>query len=107
MELNVPLIEKLMDPIQLLLIGPVMVQNGTPQLADPIAMLQAARNVLDISEVILFTSNPMSPLGAKNLVIDSDEELQKWLGVYEEEKAALELAYQLRPARLSSPMKYS
>lgn len=107
MELNVPLIEKLLPPIQLLLIGPVMKIEGSPQLADPIAMLQAARHTLDISETILFVDNPMSPLGAKNLVLDSEEELQKYLGIYEEEKTALELAFRLRPAKLSSPTKFA
>jgi hypothetical protein len=107
MELNLDLIHKIIQPIQLLLIGPVIKVNGTAQLADPIAMVQAARNALDISETIVFTSNPMSPLGAKNAVIDKSEDVEKWLASYEEERASLELAHRLRPARLSSPMNYA
>lgn len=107
MELNLDLIHKIIQPIQLLLIGPVIKVNGTAQLADPIAMVQAARQALDISETIVFTANPMSPLGAKNAVIDQSEDVEKWLASYEEERASLELAHLLRPARLSSPMNYA
>ncbi|MEM6343224.1 MAG: hypothetical protein AAF927_05070 [Bacteroidota bacterium] len=107
LQLNVSLVEKLLSPLQVLILGPVIAEEGKAVLADPIEMVQLVRNELEISETIVFTANPMSPLGAKQLTIDTSEDVTEWLKSYEEEKASLELAHELRPARIASPMTYS
>jgi hypothetical protein len=104
---NVKLIERLLTPINLLIVGPIIDGPSGDTMADPLALLEAARRDLPIDEVILFTSNPMSPLGRKKPLIDSQAKVDELSGVYEEESPALHLAHHLRPATLASPVNYA
>ena len=104
---NKSFLETLLPPIQLLIIGPVLKVNGEIQVAEALDLVAAARRDLPISETIVFTGNPLSPLGSKNATIANQEEADKLIGVYEEEKPAIEMAMKLYPARLASPMTYS
>lgn len=107
LQLNVSLVEKLLRPLQVLILGPIIKEENEAVLANPVELVQLVRNELEISETIVFTDNPLSPLGAKRLTIDTSEDVEQWLKSYEEEKASLELAHQLRPARIASPTTYS
>ncbi|MEZ4828213.1 MAG: hypothetical protein R3C61_18290 [Bacteroidia bacterium] len=100
-------IENLLEQIQLLIIGPVIQKNGEAALADPVQMVETARNHLAVSEMVVFASNSMSPLGAKNVRIETHEDKEKMLSIYEEEAAAIHLAHRLRPARIASPANFS
>ncbi|MCB0841392.1 MAG: hypothetical protein KDD99_32205 [Bacteroidetes bacterium] len=104
---NSPFIDKLLPTIQLLIIGPVIKKAGESQLIHALELVKASRQQLPVSETIVFTDNPLSPLGAKNAIISNQSEAEKWTGVYEEEKNAIQLALELYPARLASPMNYS
>lgn len=106
-EIDTVKIKHLLEQIQLLIIGPVIKKGETATLADPIELVEVARKHLDISEMVVFTSNPLSPLGAKNIRIETDEDLEKMLTVYEEETSAIRLAHRLRPARIASPANFS
>ncbi len=105
--INKSLIDTLLDPIQLLIFNPVVAVEGNASLADPIRLLLAAREEFHAEDVIMFPDNPMSALGMENAVINSLEDKERLIAVYEEEKAIIEIAYRLRPARIASPNNYS
>ncbi|MEM9936070.1 MAG: hypothetical protein AAF824_20755 [Bacteroidota bacterium] len=105
-KLNMELVSQLLSPIQLLILNPVLPIKGKPQLVDSTKLIQGIKDSADISELITFTDNPLSPLGRKGEIIRDKQDVSRLLKVYEEEKAALELAYSLRPARLASPSQY-
>ena len=105
-QLNMELVSHLLSPIQLLILNPVMRIKDKPTLVDPLKLVQAVRVSTEVSELITFTDNPLSPLGRKGEVLSKEEDVKRLLGVYEEEKASIELAYTLRPARLASPSQY-
>lgn len=107
LHLNEPLVHALLNPIQLLIIGPVMKEDGLPTLADPLEMIALARQQLAITEVVVFTGNPLSPLANKKPLVDTSKDRDHWLGIYEEETPAIHLAHRLRPARLASPVNYA
>lgn len=107
MEINTEKILGLLSPIQLLILGPVIKQAGESVLADPLQMVEICRTQMEIDEVIVFTENPLSPLGTKNIVLNEREEVDRLAKIYDEEAQALELAWQLRPARLSSPNNFA
>jgi hypothetical protein len=100
-------IESLFAHIHLVILGPVVKENGEELLADAQEMVQTAKEVFGVEELTLFTDNPLSPLGNKKIVVDSFDVLQTHLGIYEEEKAALQRAFDLRPACICSPVNYS
>ncbi|TAE60244.1 MAG: hypothetical protein EAZ89_01720 [Bacteroidetes bacterium] len=107
MQVHTTLIHSLLNISQLLLVGPVIRQGGETVIADPLHMVQAARAALEISELILFPANPLSPLGRKKEPLDSSADLDRLLSLYEEESQALQLAHTLRPARIASPVNYA
>lgn len=96
----------LLEHIQLLIIGPVIKQDGSLQLADSFELLRAARGAFDTHETILFTDNPLSPLATKRLKIDQETDLDPLLKAYEEESPALERTLSVSPAHLASPLNY-
>ncbi len=106
-QINVALINKVLDPIQLLIIGPIMASASGPQLAQPLEMLTVARQAFEVDELILFPAKPKSPLVANKIKINSEEDKIHWLNIYGEESDAIQLAYTLRPASLASPTNYS
>ncbi|MEM7656468.1 MAG: hypothetical protein AAF399_10100 [Bacteroidota bacterium] len=107
LQINREAIEKLLWPIQQLLFGPVMTKEGEAQLVNPLELLQLARHTFEVEEVTLFPDNPMSPLGSARPLIDSEAERDRLIGIYEEESPSLNLAHQLRPARVCLPANYA
>jgi hypothetical protein len=107
MGINKGLIEQLLDPIQQLILGPVLLRNGEAELADSLRMLRVAQVAFEVETVTLFPANPMSPLGQTQPLIDSEAERDRLLAIYEEEREVIELAYELRPARISLPANYA
>ncbi|MEM9984040.1 MAG: hypothetical protein AAF804_03000 [Bacteroidota bacterium] len=101
------LIERLLAPINLLILGPQVQGDSEVELLDPLDMLEALRSSLRIEETIVFTDNSLSPLGRKNLIIESEEQILELKRIYDEESSALDLALKLGPARLASPVTYS
>ncbi|MEO0473938.1 MAG: hypothetical protein AAF206_30290 [Bacteroidota bacterium] len=106
-DMNVDLIHKLMEVVQVLLIGPIITENGEAALGDPMELVQTARTLLEADELIVFTENPMSPLATKRELIDTAEDVDRLMKVYDEEKTSIELALSLRPARLVSPSNFA
>lgn len=100
-------VDPLLEHVQTLIIGPIALKDGSPDFLDPIALILHLRELYNVEEIITFSDNPLSPLVAKKPLITSQEEVNKWLIAYEEEKEALSRALQLRPARLSSPVNYA
>ena len=98
---------RLLPHIQLLIIGPVGNSEIGPQLLDPMMMIRQARKELEISDVLVFTDNPLSPLAGKRVLIESEADVAQWSAVYEEESPALKRAFSLSPAYLCSPTNYS
>ena len=104
---HVKLIEQLLAPINLLIVGPVVAGSAGPELADPLALVAAARRALPIQETIVFTDHPLSPLGQKKVLIEEQAQIEELAQVYDEEVEALRLAHRLRPALLASPANYA
>jgi len=101
-------IERLLQTVQLLVLGPVVKNEaGEAVLADALEMLRVARETFEPSELIFFVDHPMSPLGTKKLRIREQADIDPFLTVYEEEKTALERALHFAPSRLLSPSNYS
>ncbi|GAB4402286.1 MAG: hypothetical protein OHK0039_00050 [Bacteroidia bacterium] len=107
MQIHADQIHKLLQPIQLLILGPLVRVDGTPQLADPVQMLLVARETLAVEEVLLFPANSRSPLAVQRPLVDTGDDVDRLLAIYEEEAAAIRLAGRLRPARIVSPTNYS
>lgn len=100
-------VDPLLEHVQTLIIGPIALKDGEAAMTDPIQLVLHLRELYGVEEIITFSDNPLSPLVAKKPLITSQEEVDKWLIAYEEEKAALNRALKLRPARLSSPVNYA
>ncbi len=100
-------LEPLLDHVQTLVLGPLLLRDGQPGLADPMALLTALRHWLELESVILFTDNPLSPLAAKKPVISQPEDRDRWLNVYDEERESIDRAWLLRPAQLCSPVNFA
>lgn len=97
----------LLEHVQTLIIGPIALKEGTASIIDPMQLVLYLRELYDIEEIITFSDNPLSPLVINKPLITSQEDVEKWLVAYEEEKDALNRALQLSPARLSSPVNYA
>ena len=100
-------IEPLLDDMHTFLLGPLALSDGSPTLVDAMQLMLALRESFGVEEIITFADNPLSPLVTKKPLISSQEDVDKWLGIYDEEKSPLARAYQLRPARLSSPANFA
>ena len=107
LEINTAPIRELLYTAKLLLIGPVVKQNGKAVIGDPLQMLQLARETFEAEETLLFPTKSKSPLAANKPTIEDRSEVDRLLSIYEEESDTLELAYRLRPVRLVSPVNYS
>ena len=104
---NKVLIEKLLHPIQLLILAPILKQGEESVLINPLDLLGSVREAYEIEEVILFPKNALSPMVSKVKAINTEEDRDKLLGIYEEEKDILDLAYRLRPSLIASGANYS
>lgn len=100
-------IQQLQSTIPLLILGPIIKENGIETLANATEMVHAARKAFSITLITTFTDNPLSPLGTKKIVMADAEMYDKYLSIYEEEKNALERALQFAPASLCSPFNYA
>jgi hypothetical protein len=94
----------LLEPVQLLIISPVIQDEPVPALE----LFEAARAALPAGQVTVFPGNPMSALaGRQRQPVLGEQDRDRLLGLYEEERPAIELAYRLRPATLASPVNYA
>ena len=100
-------LEPLLDHVQTLILGPLSKQEGGAGLTDPQQLIQVLRDLYQVEEIICFSDNPLSPLVTKKPVITSQDQVDQYLVAYEEERAALDRALSLRPARLCSPVNFA
>lgn len=100
-------VDPLLEHVQTLIIGPIALKDGNPEIIDPMKLILYLRELYGVEEIITFSDNPLSPLVAKKPMITSQEDVDKWLVAYEEEREALDRALHLRPVRLSSPVNYA
>lgn len=100
-------IRKLLSPIPLLILGPIVKKEGVQTLVSAKEMAQAARKQFEIEYITLFSDNPLSPLGNAGNTIRENADIQPLLSLYEEEKASLEMALSLSPSRICTPRNYS
>lgn len=103
LEVDTARVEKLVAPIQMIILGPLIEENGETVLLDAEEMIAAIRRSMDISELLLFPDNALSPLGNKAKTIEDESGYNSLVSVFEEEKEVLERAYRHRPARIVSP----
>lgn len=103
LEVDVSRLEKLVAPINMVILGPLIEKKGETLLLDAEEMIEPIRREAHISELLLFPDNPMSPLGGKNEVIEDEEGYKALYSVFEEEKEVLQRAWRQRPARIILP----
>lgn len=103
LKIDVSRVQKLIAPIQMIILGPLIENNGEVELFDAEEMIQPIRSDFDISEVLLFPGNPLSPLGGKSKMIENEEEYKALRGVFEEEEEVLSRALRHKPARIVVP----
>lgn len=105
-EVNTSLILQLLETVQLLIISPVIKQGQEDKLMDPLRMAQAALYSLPIENSLVFTQNPLSPLAANRTQVEDEAQCDQLFRIYDEERAAIQRAYELRPSILVSPTNY-
>ncbi|MDX1906932.1 MAG: hypothetical protein SF053_07835 [Bacteroidia bacterium] len=105
--LKTDMIRELVQPVRMVIFGPVTGPDSSPVLADAVSMALAARTQLGIEDTFVFTANPLSLLASRRELIDTEDDAARLLPVYEEEAAAIGLARRLRPARIVSPVNYA
>ncbi|MFK7971303.1 MAG: hypothetical protein AB8F95_13090 [Bacteroidia bacterium] len=96
-------VKKLVDPLQLLILGAVVEGVSEEELVEGEALVGALREVLPVSEVLVFPHNPMSPLSNKSIAVKEHSDIADLLAAYEEEHEALECALRLAPVRFTGP----
>ncbi|MCI4666918.1 MAG: hypothetical protein MRZ79_02075 [Bacteroidia bacterium] len=96
-------LERLIAPIQLIILGPLIMEDGKAVLLESEELLAAIRSEMEISELFLFPDNPLSPLGPKAAVIEDEEGYNALAKVFEEEEDSLKRALKHRPARIILP----
>ncbi len=97
----------LIDPIQMIILGPVIKENGDAGLIEGEELLRATRQQMDFSELLLFPDNVLSPLAGKAALMDGEDIYQELLAVYEEERESLDRAMRFRPSRIVSPKYFN
>lgn len=101
------LIQELLHPLQLLIIGPEIGGEDGPRLDPGPGIVQALRQAFAVEEVLLFPAHGLSPLAQGRPLIRSAADISPLLTLYEEEAEVLNRAVQLAPARIVSPVNYA
>ncbi|MEO0896183.1 MAG: hypothetical protein AAFY71_07295 [Bacteroidota bacterium] len=96
-------VEQVLAPIQMIVLGPVIKENGEDKLLDGEELLNVVRDSMDFSELLLFPINPLSPIGNKKVMVEGEKEYNDLFSLFEEEKETLDRALRLRPARIVAP----
>lgn len=104
LELNTDFLMGQFQKIPVLVLNPIAVGVDGPELVDVFAFMDVLRESLPIQECFTFTKNSRSPLSQQKPLIESAEDVAKWVAIYEEEKPALSQALRLAPSRLVSPL---
>lgn len=106
LSINSDLIHHLLQTVQLLIIGPVIKDDGTSVLGSAMDMIHTAIQELNIEEVILFPDHPRSPLVAQKVKVENQDIKEKLLKLYDEEQETIEMGHLLE-ATIASPMNYA
>ena len=97
----------LLAPVQVLIIGPEIVGDYGPHLDPGPGIVDALRRAFGVEEVLLFSDHSRSPLAQSRPLVQAAADIEPLLKVYEEEAPVLNLAVQLAPARIVSPVNYA
>ncbi|MEM7035448.1 MAG: hypothetical protein AAF570_00635 [Bacteroidota bacterium] len=100
------LIEKSLEHVQMLVLNTLTAIDGDVTRAPVDLLLQRLRAALPLSELIMFPDNPKSQMVAERKFITEPMQVDKLLGIYEEETEALERARMHRPVTLASATNY-
>lgn len=100
-------VSDLLKNLHLFILNPIAATPEGPQLQPTEQVIQLIRNELNIEEVLVFPDNGKSHLGSERVLIDTTEDFDRLVGIYEEEAKALSRALRLRPATIVSPVNYA
>lgn len=98
---------------EMLELAPVFVLNSIaagpdgPEIADVLDAAIQLIGAFEIAEPIVFTQNSRSPLVTEKPVISTDEDVERWMKLYDEEATALQNARRLAPAQIASPANFA
>lgn len=105
--LRTAFLNKMMQGLPVLVLNCLTQGDVEPSEAEPLEVARLIRSEFPVKETVVFTQNPLSPLGTKGETITTQADLDRLLALYEEEKGSLELAMKLAPARIASPTNFS
>ena len=96
----------LLETVQLIILNPIAKSGDKIFLPNPEKVLRAIRETLSTEETIFFPDNTLSPMTQSKSTIESKEEYDRLIGVYEEEKPTLDRALAFAPAAIASPSNF-
>ncbi|MEM6271269.1 MAG: hypothetical protein AAF998_17660 [Bacteroidota bacterium] len=97
------LVKKAFATVSLFILNPIVSTPEGPQVQAPAPVLQAIREHLEVSEVVLFPRNSLSPLASARETIRGSGDVERLLRLYDEETELLEMARKLAPVVLAAP----
>lgn len=100
------LIKELLQNIQLLILNPIGISGEEAVEVSVPDLIKKFREELQPSELIMFAANSLSPMGNSRPVIDGEEDYQRLLASYEEEKDLLDRAMKMAPTVLATPKNF-
>ena len=106
LKVNAAALEEKFQTLQLVVLNPLLA--GTEgEIADPLAVATALREVLPIDGTWTFLNNSRSPLAAEKHAVEAPGQVAEWLKIYDEEADALQAAATLAPATLVSAANFA
>ncbi len=100
-------IQKLLSPIPVLILSPVVKQDGKETLTEALDMVLVAKSIFDIPHITVFTDNALSPLASGKNIVRNQEDMEALLKLYEEERESIHRAFLLRPSKICGVRNYS
>lgn len=101
--LRTQFIRFLQRSVPIFILNPIVSSAEGPKAGDINTVIDLLRNEFEFKEVVFFPKNRKSPLASGRELVESPEDYNRLLQVYEEEKNILDRALDHAPVRLASP----
>ncbi len=89
--------------VDLLVMNTIAASNKGPSWVNSLQLVQKLQEVFEVETPMLFTRNSKSPLAQEYVKVNTAEDIDPLLAIYEEERMALEHAAALAPSVIGSP----
>lgn len=99
-------INKLFEIVQVVILNSVVKVNDKLEKINIENVVKSSTQFWDFSQKLVFTQNPLSPLGNSIYKIENEQDKEAILKVYPEESETINLAYDLKPSFICSSKNY-